>query len=108
MNLINKNQIVRLKDLFNIQIDLFEEQSKLVYAHYHSAALDRNYSIIQWVPVQEYVDVEILKPNGKVSKGVGEVNLKKIPMEMPIQFERYGFVNPIKRENKLLFCYLTH
>jgi glutamyl-tRNA synthetase len=108
MNLFNKNQIVRLKDLFNIQIDLFEEESKLVHAHYHSAALDRNYSIIQWVPAQEFVNVEILKPNGKVSKGVGEINLMKIPMEIPIQFERYGFVNPITREKDLLYCYFTH
>jgi glutamyl-tRNA synthetase len=108
MNLFNKNQIVRLKDLFNIQIDLFEKKSKLVHAHYHSAALDRNYSIIQWVPAQEFINVEILKPNGKISKGVGECNLAKIPLEIPIQFERYGFVNPIKREKNLLFCYFTH
>jgi glutamyl-tRNA synthetase len=108
MNLLNKNQIVRLKDLFNIQIDVFDEESKLAHAHYHSAALDRNYSIVQWVPVKEHVDVEILKPNGEISRGVGEINLENIPMEIPIQFERYGFVNPIKRENKLLFCYFTH
>ena len=108
MNLLNKNQIVRLKDLFNIQIDVFDEESKLAHAHYHSAALDRNYSIVQWVPVQEHIDVKILKPNGEISRGAGEINLENIPMEIPIQFERYGFVNPIKRENKLLFCYFTH
>ena len=108
MNLLENTRIIRLKDLFNIQIDSIEKKSNLIHAHYHSPALDRNYSIIQWVPFQEHVNVEILKPDGKISKGVGEINLEKIPMEVPIQFERYGFVNPIKRENKLLFCYFTH
>jgi glutamyl-tRNA synthetase len=108
LNLIETSRIIRLKDLFNIQIDSIEAESKLIHAHYHSPALDRNYSIIQWVPVQEHISVEILKPDGKISKGEGEINLEKIPMEVPIQFERYGFVNPIRRDNKLLFCYFTH
>ena len=105
---LQKSQILRLKDLFNIQIDLIEANSKKVYAHYHSAELDRNHSIIQWVPIKEHVNVEILKPDGIISRGAGEINLLNIPMEKPIQFERYGFVNPIKRDNNSLFCYFTH
>ncbi len=38
-------------------------------------------------------------------------NLEKqlnIPLEKPIQFERYGFVNPIKWDNQKLICYFTH
>jgi glutamyl-tRNA synthetase len=108
ISILENSRIIRLKDLFNIQIDSIESELKLVHAHYHSPALDRNYSIIQWVPAQEHISVEILKPDGKISKGVGEINLEKIPMEVPIQFERYGFVNPISRDNKLLFCYFTH
>lgn len=105
---LKNSQIIRLKDLFNIQIDLIDTNSKLIQAHYHSAELNRAFSIIQWVPVQEHVKVEILKPDGIISRGVGEINLGKIPMEVPIQFERYGFVNPIKRDKNSLFCYFTH
>ncbi|TFG21528.1 MAG: hypothetical protein EU533_05385, partial [Promethearchaeota archaeon] len=105
---LEKSQIIRLKDLFNIQIDLIDVDSKKIHAHYNSAELDRSFSIIQWVPVKDHVNVEILKPDGIISKGAGEINLLNIPMEKPIQFERYGFVNPIKRDKNSLFCYFTH
>ena len=108
MEAIKKSQIIRLKDLFNIQIDLIDANLKLIKAHYHSAKLDRTHSIIQWVPFKEYVNVEILKPDGVISRGVGEINLLSIPLDKPIQFERYGFVNPINRDKTSLFCYFTH
>ena len=105
---LEKSQIIRLKDLFNIEIDSIDADSKKIQAHYHSAELDRSFSIIQWVPVKEHVNVEILKPDGIISRGAGEINLLNIPMEKPIQFERYGFVNPIRRDKNSLFCYFTH
>ena len=53
-------------------------------------------------------NVSILKPNGMLSKGKGELNLLKIPMNQTIQFERFGFVNPLKCEANHLYCYFTH
>ncbi|GAI70549.1 unnamed protein product, partial [marine sediment metagenome] len=35
-------------------------------------------------------------------------NLVNIPMNKTIQFERFGFVNPIKWEKDTLECYFTH
>jgi len=52
--------------------------------------------------------VKVLKLDGLISNGYGEINLLNIPMNKTIQFERYGFVNPIKLENNELFCYFTH
>ena len=102
------NQIIRLKDLINIQIYNKDLKKKYIKARYDSLELNRDFQIIHWVPEEKNIKVSILKPDGLISKGFGEINLLKIPMNETIQFERYGFVNPIKLEKKELFCYFTH
>ncbi|MFX1235490.1 MAG: glutamate--tRNA ligase, partial [Promethearchaeota archaeon] len=105
---LQPKDIIRLKDLMNIEIKALNLDNKKIKCEYHSLELNREYQIIQWVPKDEYVDVSILKPDGIISKGYGEINLLDIPLNTPVQFERYGFVNPTKREQKKLFCYFTH
>jgi hypothetical protein len=101
------NDIVRLKDFANIKvIDINDDGT--IKAQFHSKELIRDYPIIQWVPQQENVKVSILKPDGSISEGRGEINLTNIPLGKPVQFERYGFVNPIQLKNQELFCYFTH
>jgi glutamyl-tRNA synthetase len=102
------NQIIRLKDLINIQIYNKDLKKKYIKARYDSLELNRDFQIIHWVPEEKNIKVSVLKPDGLISKGFGEINLLKIPMNETIQFERYGFVNPIKLEKKELFCYFTH
>ncbi|MHA1489637.1 MAG: glutamate--tRNA ligase [Promethearchaeota archaeon] len=101
-------EIFRLKDLINVQIKSIDLSQNLIKASYHGRELNREYSIFQWVPEDNHVNVSVLKPDGTTSKGYGEINLLKIPMNKTIQFERYGFVNPIKLDNNELFCYFTH
>jgi glutamyl-tRNA synthetase len=101
-------QIIRLKDLINILITDIDLNNKLIKADFHSYELNREFSIIHWVPKEENVVVSILKPDGKLSKGKGEINLVNIPLNKTIQFERFGFVNPIKWEHDTLKCYFTH
>lgn len=103
-----KDQIFRLKDLMNVQVKSLDLKKKLIQGTFHSKELNREYSIIQWVPDESKIKVKVLKPDGFISNGLGEINLKKIPINTPIQFERYGFVNPIKLENDELYCYYTH
>ncbi len=105
---LKKRDTVRLKDLMNIEITQKKLDEKVVYASFHSHELNRDYSIIHWVPEEKHILVNVLQPNGELSKGYGEIGLKDIQMMRPIQFERYGFVNPIKIENNELFCYFTH
>ena len=102
------NQVIRLKDLMNIKIEKIEKTDNKIIATYHSADLNREHSIIQWVAIDENIEITILKPDGSISKGVGEINLKDIELDKTIQFERYGFVNPVRKDKKGLFCYFTH
>lgn len=105
---IDSNEIIRLKDLMNIRIKSIDLSNKKIQANFHSKELDREYSIIQWIPQESKIDVSILKPDNTFSNGFGEINLKDIPMKQTIQFERYGFVNPIRFEEDKLLCYFTH
>jgi glutamyl-tRNA synthetase len=105
---LRKGQIIRLKDLINIQIVSIDLNKNLINSNFHSFELNREFSIIQWVSEEENVKVSILKPDGTISKGNGEVNLVNIPLNKTIQFERFGFVNPIKWEDDVLICYFTH
>jgi glutamyl-tRNA synthetase len=106
-NKIKQGEIIRLKDLINITIRKKVLSDNIVYAEYKSTELNREYPIIHWVPMDTKISVSILKPDGSTSKGFGEYNLLEIPMKETIQFERYGFVNPIQIENNKLFCYFT-
>jgi glutamyl-tRNA synthetase len=105
---LKTQEIIRLKDLMNVKITKLQLDDNSLYATFHSHELNRDYSILQWIPKENYVRVTILKPDGELSKGFGEKSLEEIQMNIPIQFERYGFVNPIKFENNELFCYFTH
>jgi len=104
----NVDQIIRLKDLINIQITSIRVNDSKIQARFHSSDLNRDYSIIHWVPKKENVKVSVIKPDGTVSMGNGEISLQNVTLNKPIQFERYGFVNPIKWENQTLICYFTH
>jgi glutamyl-tRNA synthetase len=107
-NNLEAGQIIRLKDLINIQVLSIDLKNNQIKAYHHSIELNREYPIIQWVPQENNVNVKVLKPDGTISEGLGEINLLSIPMKKVVQFERYGFVNPIKLEKNELFCYFTH
>jgi len=102
------DQILRLKDLINIKITSIKVNASKIQAVFHSFELNRDYTIIHWVPEKENVKVSIIKPDGTVVMGYGEINLNNIPLNKTIQFERFGFVNPVFWEKKTLKCYFTH
>lgn len=103
-----EDQVIRLKDLINVKIESINLNENKISASFHSKELNRDFSIFQWVPKDENIEVFIIKPDGSLSKGNGEINLLNIPMNQTIQFERYGFVNPITLKKKCLYCYFTH
>jgi len=105
-----EDQIIRLKDLINIQIKSIDLNKKVIESLFHSKELNRESTeaIIHWLPKDENINVSILKPDGSISNGLGEINLLQIPMNETIQFERFGFINPIELKEKCLFSYFSH
>ena len=108
VNKFKINQNIRLKDLINIKIKFKDLTKKKIEAIFYSKELNRDFPIIQWVPEKENIKVSILKPDGSISYGNGELSLLQIPMNQTVQFERLGFVNPIELKDNKLFCYFTH
>jgi len=104
---LTQNNQIRLKDLFNIKITEVLKSTNFINAKFTSKELDRTFKIIHWVLQEENIRVKILRIDGLVDKGYGELNLLDIPMNKTIQFERYGFVNPIELKENELFCYFT-
>ncbi len=105
---IKKSQIIRLKDLINIRIESVDLKKKVINSSFYSKELNREFPIIHWLPKEENIKVSVVKPDGTISNGLGEINLLQIPINKTIQFERFGFVNPIELKEKCLFCYFTH
>ena len=92
----------------NVKINSIDLKNKRLDASFESRTLSRDFPIMHWLPQDENIEVSILKPDGFIAKGKGEINLLNIKMNQTIQFERYGFVNPIKFEKNHLYCYFTH
>ncbi|MCK4285494.1 MAG: glutamate--tRNA ligase, partial [Candidatus Lokiarchaeota archaeon] len=107
---LRKDQVIRLKDLINIQIKSIDLNKKVISSLFHSKELNREFieAIIHWLPKDENINVSIVKPDGSISNGLGEINLLQIPMNKTIQFERFGFINPIELKENCLFCYFSH
>ncbi|MEK6923086.1 MAG: glutamate--tRNA ligase [Nanoarchaeota archaeon] len=90
------NTEVRLMHLYNVNLKTNAELT---------SKENKSIQKIQWLPSNN-IKTEVLMPNGKVVKGLGEMALKKLKLGETIQFERFGFVTLDKRDNKLTFAFL--
>ncbi|MDP4012871.1 MAG: glutamate--tRNA ligase [Candidatus Nanoarchaeia archaeon] len=88
----------RLMHLFNFKNKKFTSEA-------HNPDLEAQ--LIHWLPVsKDLIEVELVMPDGKVKKGLGELMLKHVKEGEVVQFERVGFVRLDKKEkNKLIFWY---
>lgn len=68
---------------------------------------NRELQRIQWVPVEGAVRCSIVMPDGSSVKGFAEPGIRKAELNRPVQFERFGFANPRKTGEEMLF-YFTH
>lgn len=76
---------LRLKDLCNVEV---EEGQATFHSIDHTEAIERNASIIQWVP-ENAADCNVHMPDGSTVNGLCE---QDTPQEL-VQFVRFGFVN---------------
>ena len=93
--------VLRLKYLMNLRI--IEKTGEYVRAEFLSREPMKNVKIIQWVPVDEAVKVNVLvpdiiyvddeiNPNSlKIVKGFGERAVEDVKVDEIVQFERFGF-----------------
>jgi len=96
---IEKGDIIRLKDLYNIEIT---GPAEARYIGNSLEVLKKGADIIQWT-TQENTPITIDR-QGKTEQGVAEKTVEQLDEGEIIQFERYGFVR-IDQKQPLRACY---
>ncbi len=104
-----KGQIIRLKDLMNIE--LIEYSNNKGIAKYHSKTIDdarkHNARIIQWVPRKGAIPVRILMVDGTYEDGIAEPDIQKVKVEDLVQFERFAFCK-VEKVGDIIDLIWTH
>ncbi|MHA1619923.1 MAG: glutamate--tRNA ligase [Promethearchaeota archaeon] len=102
---MDKDQIIRFKDMFNVQV---EEMGNPIQVNYHSQEMTHDSRKIQVVPKKDSIRVRVLQPDGIVTQGFGEPTLKSLTIGDIIQFERYGYVKIKEISDKEIYGYFTN
>ncbi|WP_295115794.1 glutamate--tRNA ligase [uncultured Methanobrevibacter sp.] len=97
--------VFRLMDAVNVDI-------KGDTISYHSSsfedARDVKAKIIQWVPIEDNVNVKIVMDDASIKTGLGEGALKDLKVGDVVQFERVGFARLDEIKDDELIFYYAH
>ncbi len=97
---LKKGKTYRFMHLFNFKDNKFLSSE-------HNP--DLNAQLIHWLPFsKDLVKVELLMPDGKLIKGLGEALLNKVKEGQIVQFERVGFARLDNKEKDKLTFWFAH
>ncbi len=110
LKILKSNTIVRLIELFNVEITNVKKTGATAVFHSepYSEAKKLNAPLIHWVPVEENVNGRVIMPTAEVVSGVGELGLSKVQNETIIQMERFGFGRVNSIINGQITVYFAH
>ncbi|HEC88925.1 MAG TPA: glutamate--tRNA ligase [Thermoplasmata archaeon] len=101
-NKLKKNDIFRLKDLYNVEV--IEKEKKEIIGNFSGEKMIEGIEKIQWVTHEYYLKMNVIVPhllykNGEfneesieIVKGYAEKNVEEVKNNEIVQFERFGFV----------------
>ncbi len=110
---LKKDEVLRLKDFINIKIiDVEKLRATLIPGgidefREHANKLNTKLKIIQWVPKNENIQIEVIGEHGEKIEGLAEINCTSFKVDQIIQFERFGFcrVDQVEPKIKLYFAH---
>ncbi|WP_371806309.1 glutamate--tRNA ligase [Candidatus Lokiarchaeum ossiferum] len=102
---ITEGQDIRFKDMFNVKIESIDEN---ITARYLSSDKIQGIRKIQVVPELNNIPIKILQPDGIVTEGFGESNLRTLKPGTSVQFERYGYVKLRDISPNNIYGYFTN
>jgi glutamyl-tRNA synthetase len=107
--LLKQNSIVRLIELFNIQIEGVKEKQITAYFHSEAYTVAKRLKtlMLHWLPCDAGVPCKVVMPDGSIRKGLVEKNLTDALLGQVVQFERFGFVR-VDRVNNEIVAYYAH
>ena len=107
-------EVYRLKYLLNFRV--LDVRSDQVRGEFLGMEPMKDVQIIQWVPADEHVEVEVLVPDVlylndeinpeslRIVRGFGEMAVETVKLDEIIQFERFGFCRR-DSDNELRFIF---
>lgn len=97
--------VARLMDAVNV--DIFGENISFHSTSFEDARSQKA-KIIQWVPVDENVNVKIVMDDASIKEGLGESALNDLEVGDIVQFERVGFARLDEITDDGLVFYFSH
>lgn len=103
---LKAKKLYRLMDCLNFK----KEAKELLFDSVeYSVYKDKGESTLHWLPATaENVNVEVLLPDKKLLRGIGEKALNDLSVGTMIQFERFGFCRLDKKESGKLTFWFAH
>jgi len=102
--MVKIKQLYRLKDCLN-----FTKQGKefTFDSKEYEVFREKGAATMHWLPASaDVVDVEVLMPDKKLKKGIGEPALRDLEVGTMVQLERFGFCRlDNKSKNKVSFWF---
>ena len=107
---MEKGQVIRFMELFNVRIEDVENNE--VRAAFHSQKYEEAKAIraplIHWIPTNAFEKCQVVMPTASIAKGVAEKKCREVIEGTIVQFERFGFVRIDAVESNLIEAYYCH
>lgn len=105
-----KSKIVRLMELFNVELDALNPDS--ITAKYHSQdysdAKKLKAPLVQWLPETQHVPFESVMPDASKVTGFVEKNIMAEPVGSIVQMVRIGFARIDSKTESSVVVYFSH
>lgn len=107
---MEKEQVIRFMELFNVRMEKLEEDA--IKAVFHSQAYEEakkaKAPLIHWIPEKTEIKCQVMLPDASLAEGFVEESCKHLQVDTIIQFERFGFVRIDSNKNGLIKAYYCH
>jgi glutamyl-tRNA synthetase len=108
--LLGKNRVVRLMELFNVEI--LKTEHRFCEARLHSETYEEskkfNAPLIHWLPEDESMDAKVVMPTARVSVGLVEPMLSNEAVGDMVQLTRFGFARIDEVAHESIRLYFAH
>jgi len=110
MEKMEKGQIIRFMELFNIEVKNLEKN--IVKAVFHSQGYEEAKKIkaplIHWIPENMSMKCQVITPDASIAEGAAEESCRQLLVDTIVQFERFGFVRIDSNKGNLITTYYCH
>ena len=109
-DLLAKSKVVRLMELFNVEVESTEASG--VRARFHSQEYEKAKAIraplVQWLPEAQQLPCQVVMPDATVAKGFVEEAILAEPAGSIIQMVRVGFGRIDRADSSRVVVYFGH